>query len=103
MCIISVSITCGERRPCTIATVTGKKHKYMAMTALGATPENPRLPKITSTMGAIASTGMVCEATIHGSSARSSVRECTMHTDKSSPSAVPITKPHKVDSAVTAT
>ena len=75
MCIISVSITCGERRPCTIATVTGKKHKYMAIVALGAMPENPRLPKIINTIGAIANTGTVCDATIHGSSARSSVRE----------------------------
>jgi hypothetical protein len=71
-------MTCGERRPCTMATVTGKKHRYIAITALGATFRRPRLPRITSTMGAIASTGTVCEATIHGSSARSSVRECTM-------------------------
>jgi len=46
----------------------------MAITALGATPANPRLPRMTSTMGAIASTGTVCEATIQGMSARSRVR-----------------------------
>src|SRR5882724_4134152 len=62
---------CGERRPCTIATVTGKKHRYIAIAAFGATPLKPRLPRITSTIGAIASTGTVCDATTHGSSARS--------------------------------
>ena len=86
-----------------MATVTGKKHKYMAMTALGATPEKPMVPRITSTMGAIASTGTDCEATIQGSKARSSVRECTMHTDKTKPSAVPMAKPTSVDCPVTAT
>ena len=75
----------------------------MAMTALGATPEKPIVPKITSTMGAIASTGTDCEATIQGSKARSSVRECTMQTDKTKPSAVPMAKPTSVDCPVTAT
>ncbi len=57
-----------------MATVTGKKQRYMAMNALGAVPEKPKLPSTTKTMGAMASTGTVCEATIHGSSALSSVR-----------------------------
>ena len=52
--------------------MTGKKHSYIAIAAFGATPEKPNVPRITSTMGAIASTGTVCDATIHGSSARSS-------------------------------
>ena len=75
----------------------------MAITALGATPWKPKLPKITSTIGAIASTGTVCEATIHGSKARSSVRECTIATASNKPKAVPMTNPHSVDSPVTAT
>ena len=70
---------------------------------MGAVPEKPRLPKTTNTMGAMANTGTVCDATIHGSSARSSVRLCTIKTDRSKPSAVPITKPVKVDCPVTAT
>ena len=86
-----------------MATVTGKKHRYIAITALGSTPEKPRLPRITSTMGAMASTGMVCEATIQGISARSSVRECTMPADSSRPRSVPMPKPTRVDWPVTAT
>ena len=86
-----------------MATVTGKKHRYMAITALGATPEKPSVPRITSTMGAIASTGTVCEATIQGMSARSSVRLCTIKMDSKRPSAVPMTKPIKVLCPVTAT
>ena len=86
-----------------MATVTGKKHKYMAMTALGATPEKPMLPKITRTIGAIARTGTDCDATTQGSSARSSVREWTMQIESTKPSAVPMAKPTKVDSPVTAT
>ncbi len=91
----------GARRPCTIATVTGKKHRYIAITALGKTPVKPRLPSTTSTMGAMASTGTVCEATIQGMRARSSVTECTMPMASSAPSNAPSTNPSKVASAVT--
>ena len=34
-----------------MATVTGKKHRYIAITALGATPEKPSVPRMTSTKG----------------------------------------------------
>jgi hypothetical protein len=54
-----------------------------------------------STMGAIASTGMVCEATIHGISALSSVREWTMHTASSTPNTTPMAKPVSAALAVT--
>jgi len=83
--------------------VTGKKHRYIAIVAFGAIPEKPRLPRITRTIGAIASTGTVCDATIHGSSARSSVREWTIAAASTTPSSVPRTKPTSVDCAVTTT
>mgnify|MGYP001007895549 CR=1 FL=1 len=97
----SISSFCGERSPCTMATVTGKKQRYMAIVAFGSTPEKPSVPRITNTIGAMASTGIVCDATIHGSSALSSVRECTMHTASSSPSSTPIAKPVSAAPAVT--
>jgi len=44
---------------------------------------------------------MVCEATIHGSSALSSVRECTMPIASSTPSSTPMAKPVSAALAVT--
>ncbi len=69
--------------------------------AFGNNPEKPSVPRMTSTIGAMARTGIVCEATIHGSSALSSVRECTMQTASSRPSRTPIAKPVSAAPAVT--
>ena len=52
-------------------------------------------------IGAIASTGTVCDAMTHGNRLRSRLRECTIATASSAPSALPITKPSKVADAVT--
>ena len=86
----------------TSATATGKKHRYIEITAFGKTPVIPMLPRMTMTIGAIASTGTVCEAMIQGKRLRSSVREWTISTASSAPSAVPMAKPSSVAELVTA-
>ena len=59
------------------------------------------LPSTTMIIGAIARIGMVCEAMIQGSSERSSVGTWTMPTASRMPSAVPMTKPSRVEESVT--
>ncbi len=81
--------------------VTGKKHRYIEMTALGNSPTKPMLPSTTTTIGAIARIGTVCEAMIQGSRLRSSTGECTMPTASKIPSTVPNTKPSSVADTVT--
>ena len=97
----SSSITPGERKPLTSATATGKKHRYIEITAFGKTPVIPMLPRRTMTIGAIASTGTVCEAMTQGKRLRSRVREWTMSTAMTAPSRLPMTKPSKVAELVT--
>ena len=57
-----------------MAIVTGKKLSQPAINAFGTSPVCPAAPSTTTTMGAIASTGMVWLAITHGMMARSSVR-----------------------------
>ena len=75
----------GARKPVTIAVVMGKKLSQAAMSALGNRPVNPMLPRTTMTIGAIAMTGIVWLATIHGMSERSSVRALTIATASAIP------------------
>ena len=55
------------------------------MIAFGAKPSSPTLPRITTTIGAMARIGTVCDAMIHGKMLRSSVRECTIRIASSAP------------------
>ena len=60
---------------------------------LGQQAVKPRLPSTTTTIGAIARIGTVCEAMIQGSRLRSSMRRWTMPTASTMPSTLPKTKP----------
>src|SRR5438093_7508073 len=60
------------RSPRDMLTVTGKKVRYAALTAF----ENQDVPSQTTTIGAMARIGTVCDATTYGKSPRSSQREC---------------------------
>src|SRR5437016_2127317 len=86
----------GERSPRSPAMVTGKKVRYAEMTA---TASHPPRNQITTT-GAIAMIGTVCEATTYGTSARSSIRECTNTIARASPSTAPNTNPPKASRKV---
>ena len=56
--------------------------------------------RMTTIIGASAMIGMVCEATIHGITERSSQRMETMSTASPMPSAEPTAKPISVSSSV---
>ena len=52
----------GDVNPFTMPIVTGKKHRYIEISAFGSRPVRLKWPRMTITIGAIASTGTVCEA-----------------------------------------
>jgi hypothetical protein len=85
----------------TIPIVTGKKHKYIEISAFGSSPVKPMLPSTTMIIGAIARIGMVWEAMIQGSNERSRVGTWTMPTASRMPNAVPMPKPSSVEDRVT--
>ena len=55
---------------------TGKKVRYAASTATETQPATPFEPSPTTTIGAIARIGIVCEATMYGMKPRSRSRDC---------------------------
>ena len=50
--------------PRSVLIVTGKKVRYAEMTATETQPGSPREPSQTTTIGAIARIGIVCDATM---------------------------------------
>ena len=81
-------------------TVTGKKDRYAAMAAFGAMPVTSNWLRITTIMGASATTGIVCDATIQGIRPRSMLRLWRARTLKPTPRSDPTTKPSSVASRV---
>ena len=81
--------------------VTGKKHRYIEMTAFGSNPLKPRLPSTTTTIGAMARMGTVCEAMIHGSRLRSSTGRWMMPMASVIPRMEPNRNPTRVADTVT--
>ena len=55
---------------------TGKNVRYAAMIATAFQPAMPFDPSPTTTIGAIARIGTVCDATMYGRMPRSSRRDC---------------------------
>src|SRR6476469_8114001 len=80
------SIAC---RPRSVLIVTGKKVRYAAITATDCQPAFSH----TTTIGATARIGIVCDATMYGSSARCASREWTSPTASANPTTAPIAKP----------
>ena len=76
--------------------VTGKKVRYAAITATDCQPAFSQ----TTTIGATARIGIVCDATMYGSSARCASRECTSPTASANPTTAPIAKPASASFAV---
>jgi len=77
-------------------TVTGKKVRYAALTAF----ENQDVPSQTTTIGAMARIGTVCDATTYGKSPRSSQRECAKPMARTRPVTPPSANPIRLSSAV---
>ena len=82
-----------ESRPRSVLIATGKKVRYAARIATDTQPATPFDPSPTTTIGAIARIGTVCEATMYGSTPRSSRRDCESATASAKPIAAPSTKP----------
>src|SRR5688572_8083057 len=59
-----------ESKPRSVLIVTGKNVRYAAMTATENHAGKPREPIQTTTMGAIARIGTVCDATMYGRNPR---------------------------------
>ena len=79
---------------------TGKNDRYIEISAFGTSPVMPTAPSATTTIGAIARIGIVCEAMSHGIRLRSSVRTWTMPIASAMPSTAPSAKPSKVEESV---
>src|SRR5947208_4961515 len=56
----------GESRPRSVLIATGKNVRYAAITATPTHGWTPFVPSPTTTIGAIASSGTVCEITMYG-------------------------------------
>ena len=76
--------------------VTGKKVRYAAITATDCQPAFSQ----TTTIGATARIGIVCDATMYGSTPRWASRECTSATARTKPTTAPIAKPASASFAV---
>src|SRR4051812_14560725 len=87
------SIAC---RPRSVLIVTGKKVRYAAITATDCQPAFSH----TTTIGATARIGIVCDATMYGSSARCGIREGTSPTAGATPMTAPIAEPASASFAV---
>ncbi len=77
-------------------TTTGKKLRYIEISALGSSPVTPTAPRPTTTIGAMARIGTVWLAMIQGISERSAASLWTMTTASAMPSSVPSAKPSSV-------
>src|SRR4029079_19564713 len=82
--------------PRSVLIVTGKNVRYAAITATDCQPAFSQ----TTTIGATARIGIVCEATMYGSSARCASRECTSPTASCKPTISPIANPARASLAV---
>src|SRR4051812_17040299 len=82
--------------PRSVLIATGKKVRYAAITATDCQPAFSQ----TTTIGATARIGIVCDATMYGSSARCASRECTSPTASANPTTAPIAKPASASFAV---
>ena len=76
--------------------VTGKNVRYAAITATDCQPAFSQ----TTTIGATARIGIVCDATMYGRSARCASRECTRPTARTKPTIAPIANPASASFAV---
>ena len=104
-CMSSIARGSADCRPRSVLTVTGKNVRYAAMTATriqsaGVQPLIVRLPRPTTTIGAIARIGIVCDATMYGSRPRCSMRNCESTTPRTNPIDAPIAKPTAASFAV---
>src|SRR5437764_11876718 len=75
--------------PRSVLIVTGKNVRYAAITATDCQPAFSQ----TTTMGATARIGIVCDATMYGRKARCISRECTSATARKKPTIAPPAKP----------
>ena len=82
-----------ECRPRSVLIATGKKVRYAARIATAFQPATPFEPRPTTTIGAIARIGTVCDATMYGRMPRSSRRDCESTTASAKPIAAPSRKP----------
>ena len=64
-----------DSSPRNVLIETGKKVRYAASTATETQSRTPFEPRPTTTIGAIASSGTVCEATMYGMKPRSRKRD----------------------------
>ena len=77
-------------------TVTGKKVRYAAITAF----DNHDVPSQTTTIGAMARIGTVCDTITYGSRPRSSSREAREEDGQAEAGHAPSAKPITLSSAV---
>ena len=80
--------------------VTGKKVRYAEMIETENQSGNPRPPNQTTTIGATARIGIVCEATMYGRKPRCSSREWASRTPSTKPIEAPRAKPTAASFAV---
>ena len=103
--ISSIARGSADSRPRTVFTVTGKKVRYAEMTetrsqSVGVQPAIERLPRPTTTIGAIARIGIVCEPTTYGIRPRWSIWYRAITAPSVKPTIVPIAKPTSASLAV---
>src|SRR3990170_1765444 len=103
--ISSTAAGSADRKPRTVLTVTGKNVRYAAMTAtriqsVGVQPKMLRLPRPTTTIGASARIGIVCDATTYGMTPRCSTPNRAMSAPRTKPVVAPIAKPTAASLAV---
>src|SRR3954454_65585 len=82
--------------PRSVLIVTGKNVRYAAITATDCQPDFSQ----TTTIGAIARIGIVCDATMYGRKPRCSRRECTSTHARKKPTTAPSAKPTAASFAV---
>jgi hypothetical protein len=88
--------------PRNVEIATGKKVRYAEMTATEIHAVTCTEESHTTTIGAIARIGTVCEATTYGRKPRWSIRECASSAPRTKPPVAPIAKPRAASFAVNA-
>src|SRR5918994_2173309 len=94
-----------ERRPRTVFTVTGKNVRYAAITetriqSFGVQPAMLTFPSPTTTIGARARIGIVCEATTYGMIPRCKTPKRAISAPSRNPTVAPIANPTAASFAV---
>ena len=103
--ISSTAAGSAERSPRTVFTVTGKNVRYAAITAtriqsFGVQPAMLTFPRPTTTIGASARIGIVCEATTYGMTPRWRTPKRAISAPSRKPIVAPIANPTAASLAV---